>query len=105
MPGDERVPAEVLDLVRLLCQADWTQLSLAAEITEFTDYQASERMEEARRPSWAPGSSGCPGPVVAGPRAATPGPGRPDPANPAWGTARWATAGAADAGSAAESGW
>ena len=42
------MPAEVLDLVRLLCQADWTQLSLAAEITEFTDYQASERMEEAR---------------------------------------------------------
>ena len=65
MPGDERVPAEVLDLVRLLCQADWTQLSLAAEITEFTDYQASERMEEARRPSWAPRRPAPPPPPAA----------------------------------------
>jgi hypothetical protein len=54
MAGDDRVSASVLDLVELLCRADWTSLSLAADLTEFEDLEVRHRIAASRRPSWAP---------------------------------------------------
>jgi hypothetical protein len=74
MRVDDRVPADVLDLVALLYKADWTRLCLTAELAEFTDYRAYLRMEETHRPPWVTRPGQHPG---AGPGRTAAGPGRP----------------------------
>jgi hypothetical protein len=56
MTADDLVPAEVTDLIALVYRADWTALSLAAEVAEYQDHDAYLRMHERRRPPWAPES-------------------------------------------------
>lgn len=41
-------------MVVLMYRADWTTLSLIAEVREFEDYSARSRMREPSRPPWAP---------------------------------------------------
>jgi hypothetical protein len=65
MTPADRAAGLIRDLVTLMYRADWTTLSLAAEIAEFDDFSAYMRMVQPPRPSWAP---------RAGPHA----PGRPD---------------------------
>ena len=54
MAADDPEPAGLPDLVALMYGADWTTLSLAAEIEVFDDYAARQRMLEPPRPPWAP---------------------------------------------------
>jgi hypothetical protein len=54
MAGDDRASVTVLDLVELLFRADWTSLSLAADLTEFEDFEVRRRMAASRRPAWIP---------------------------------------------------
>ncbi len=44
--SDDHVPGEITDLVALVYRADWTALSLAAEVAEYQDCGAYRRMHE-----------------------------------------------------------
>jgi hypothetical protein len=53
MTPEDRAAGLIRDLVTLMYRADWTTLSLAAEIAKFDDFSAYMRMVQPARPSWA----------------------------------------------------
>jgi hypothetical protein len=59
MSADGHVPAPIRDLVALMYRADWTALSLAAEVAEFEDFSAYMRMTQPSRPDWMPRTGPC----------------------------------------------
>jgi hypothetical protein len=58
MGAVDGVAGQVTDLVALVYRADWTALSLAADVAEYLDHGAYGRMHEPPRPPWAPDRPG-----------------------------------------------
>jgi hypothetical protein len=61
MGADGGIKPEVTDLLALVYRADWTTLSLAADVDEYLDYDARRRMHERQRPHRGPMRPGEPG--------------------------------------------
>jgi hypothetical protein len=57
--ANDHPPGALAELIELLYRAEWTKLSLAAEITDFCDYQLRSQMIERGR-AHRPGGAGYP---------------------------------------------
>lgn len=62
MGADDHIGTDITELLALVYRADWTTLSLAAEVDEYLDHDARWRMHRRQRPQRAPRRPGEPGP-------------------------------------------